>query len=68
MESVRNNSQQSDCCSQFSSQPISLAMAYVAMQPWRNLYDIDVGLQRGTVFAELDLPFLGREGVPNDKQ
>ena len=36
-----------------------LAMAYVPMQKWRNIYEADVGLDRGTMFCELDLPFLG---------
>jgi len=47
----------------FSSQPIALAMAYVAMQQWRNLYDVDLGFSRGTIFAELDLPFIGEEAT-----
>ena len=43
---------------------LPLAMAYVPMQKWRNIYEADVGLDRGTMFCELDLPFLGdrREG------
>ena len=36
---------------------LPLAMAYVPMQKWRNLYDCDVALSRGTLFSELDLPF-----------
>lgn len=40
-----------------------LAMAYVPVQKWRNLYDCDVALSRGTMFSELDLPFLGGQGV-----
>lgn len=38
---------------------LPLAMAYVPMQKWRDIYEADVGLDRGTMFAELDLPFLG---------
>ena len=38
---------------------LPLAMAYVPMQKWRNIYEADVGLDRGTMFCELDLPFLG---------
>ncbi len=37
-----------------------LAMSYVPMQKWRDLYSADVGLSRGTIFSELDKPFLGR--------
>lgn len=47
----------------FSSQPIALAMAYVAMQQWRRLYDVELGFKRGTIFAELDLPFIGEEAT-----
>ncbi len=42
---------------------LPLAMAYVPMQKWRDLYDVDVGLSRGTVFSELDLPFLGKRAI-----
>ena len=43
----------------------SLAMAYVPMQPWMQLYEPDVGFVRGTIFGQLDLPFLGEETVSN---
>lgn len=36
-----------------------LAMAYVPMQKWKTVYNNDVALNRGTIFPELDLPFLG---------
>ena len=39
-----------------------LAMAYVPMQQWRQLYDPNVGFGRGTIFMELDKPFCGKEG------
>ena len=39
---------------------LPLAMCYVPMQQWRDLYSADVGLERGTIFSELDKPFLGR--------
>ena len=42
---------------------LSLAMAYVPWQRFRKLYEPDVGFNRGTLFEELDLPFIG-EGVP----
>lgn len=38
-----------------------LAMAYVPMQTWQNLYEYDKGLMRGTVFEDLDLPFKGAD-------
>lgn len=36
-----------------------LAMAYVPMQPWEEIYDPEKALQVGTIFPSLDLPFLG---------
>lgn len=35
-----------------------LAMAYVPWQQWEQTYTLDRGLQRGTIFPELDLPFV----------
>ncbi|MBU5450355.1 spore coat associated protein CotJA [Acetivibrio sp. MSJd-27] len=42
-------------------------MAYVPMQMWNKTYDPDVGICRGTIFPELDLPFIGEEAVPCGK-
>lgn len=39
---------------------MAIAMAYVPWQVWRNLYDMDKALKVGTVFEDLDKPFLGR--------
>lgn len=36
-----------------------LAMVYSPLQEFREVYDADVALGRGTIFAELDLPFEG---------
>lgn len=41
---------------------MTLAMAYVPWQKWRDIYDICEGFQRGTIFAQLDMPFKGRGG------
>lgn len=54
-------------CSVFTTQPISLAMAYVPYQQWRKLYEPSIGFKRGTIFAELDKPFLGEGAVPNER-
>ena len=35
-----------------------LASVYAPMQIWRNLYDPETALERGTLFKELDLPFV----------
>ena len=36
-----------------------LAMVYSPVQEWRDLYDNEMGHERGTIFKELDFPFLG---------
>lgn len=36
-----------------------LASVYAPLQVFRNLYDRDTALMKGTVFTELDLPFMG---------
>lgn len=35
-----------------------IAMAYVPWQRWRQTYSLEQGLNRGTIFPELDLPFV----------
>lgn len=39
-----------------------LAMVYGVKQQFRNINDPTTGLARGTIFAELDLPFKASEG------
>lgn len=39
-----------------------LAMAYVPWQKWRSIYEADKGFRRGTIFEQLDKPFLGAGG------
>jgi len=39
-----------------------LAMVYAVKQQFRNINEPCVGLARGTIFAELDLPFKASEG------
>ena len=36
-----------------------LASVYAPTQMFRNLYDRETALSRGTIFKELDLPFMG---------
>ena len=45
-----------------------LAMAYVPWQEWGDLYDEELALQRGTLFADLDKPFTGRKQVHHGKR
>ncbi len=40
-----------------------VGMAYVPYQQWKNVYDPSVALDRGTVFEDLDKPFLGERPV-----
>ena len=39
-----------------------LAMSYVPMQKFKNLYDTEKALCRGTLFEDLDLPFKCERG------
>lgn len=39
-----------------------LAMAYVPMQEYNMVYDVEDALQMGTLFPNLDKPFLGEKG------
>lgn len=47
----------------FDNGSVPLAMAYVPFQKWGMLYDEEVGMQRGTIFKQLDKPFIGEEAV-----
>lgn len=38
-----------------------LAIANIPMQNWNGTYEVEKAFQRGTIFPELDLPFLGKE-------
>lgn len=40
---------------------LALAMFYVPVQEWTDVYDIDTALCRGTIFPCLDKPFLGEK-------
>lgn len=39
---------------------MTIGMGYVPWQKWQNIYDLDEALKRGTIFEELDKPYLGR--------
>ncbi len=50
------------CCEQPETEfpkETPIAMLYVPFQQWRKVYEPMVGLDRGTVFEELDKPFIG---------
>ena len=40
-------------------QNYTLAMVYSPYQEWQNIYNGEKALENGTIFAELDKPFLG---------
>ena len=42
-------------------------MGFVPSQIWQNIYEPNVALARGTIFADLDKPFIGEEAVCNDR-
>lgn len=42
---------------QFMPENPRLGFAYVPFQKYENLYDIRKGLQQGTIFKDLNIPF-----------
>ncbi len=46
---------------------LPIGMAYVPMQVWEKLYEADLGMHRGTIFRELDKPFIGEEAVSDER-
>ena len=52
-------------CQQTPGMP-SLAMVYAPVQCWQNLLDPVTGLSRGSIFADLLLPFEGKSGCGGD--
>lgn len=61
---VRNSYPTQTSCSNkhdpFESFP--LAMTYVPMQRFKNVYELDEALQVGTIFPELNKPFMAWKG------
>ena len=57
------------CCSVFGEgcviDDLPLAMAYVPVQRWEKLYAPCEALDRGTLFCDLDMPFVGKGAVPD---
>ncbi len=50
---VRGAQNPKKCCME------SLAMVYSPIQNWQNINDLESGFSQGTIFCELDKPFLG---------
>lgn len=55
-----SNSRPRRCMEDDPLSNMAIAMAYVPWQVWGNLYDMDKALKVGTIFEDLDKPFLGR--------
>ena len=45
------------------AEKVSLAMAYVQWQVWQDIYEAEKGFHCGTIFQELNMPFLGKGGI-----
>ena len=41
-------------------------MAYILFQQWGETYTAERALESGTLFPELNKPFLGKRGVPDE--
>ena len=61
--SDRNGPQVQDASAFPAETPIG--MAYVPMQKFRTVFDTDVALTQGTIFPELDKPWLGGRAFSN---
>ena len=62
---MTNSSQNNFCqnrntCAVSGVEEMSLAMAYVPWQHWKDTYETCKALSIGTIFPELNLPFLER--------
>lgn len=52
----------SDHCIYDTLKGLPVAMAYVPWQFWKTLHSAEKALHRGTIFEELDKPFMGMGG------
>ncbi len=72
MENIENfmnnlNSQDIETATEKRKQKLSLAMAYVPWQKFENLYNSTMALNRGTLFKDLDFPFIREEVIPRER-
>ncbi|MBO5373297.1 MAG: spore coat associated protein CotJA [Lachnospiraceae bacterium] len=49
-------------CPEASMENFPLAMAYVPIQKFSTVYEVHEALKYGTIFPELNKPFLGSKG------
>ncbi len=52
-----------DSCSKDQLFGLPLAIAYVPWQHWNQTYPLDKASEVGTIFPELNKPFLGKRGA-----
>lgn len=57
----RNAGNSSNYPDEINRMPIG--MAYVPWQTWKCVYDAEKGIQSGTIFPELEMPFYGARGA-----
>lgn len=56
------NSGMKPSCMESSMDTFPLAMAYVPMQRFTSVYELNEALKYGTIFPELNKPFMGSKG------
>lgn len=54
-----NTCSEQQCMNSDPLQDMPLGMGYVPIQQWNQIYSPEMGLDRGTIFPCLDLPFCG---------
>ena len=71
-QSMQSGQSSQGCCRQMNGCPdthdhfpadMPIGMAYVPWQKWQDIYEHGKGLECGTIFRELDKPFLGKGGM-----
>ena len=56
-----------ELCAGIALDQMPVTMAYVPWTKWRNIYEAEKGLRRGTIFQDLDKPFRGIGGCQNGR-
>ena len=71
-QSMQSGQSSQSCCRQMNGCPdthdhfpadMPIGMAYVPWQKWQEIYEPCRALESGTIFKELDKPFLGKGGM-----
>ena len=61
-EPVKIQHECNDCCAYDVLKGVPVAMAYIPWQTFKDLYTAEKAFSRGTIFEELDKPFMGIGG------